>query len=102
MEYTEDNKLKLLNDNEDTTPALIHLVITGRASHHYHNGNIIYDKDGHLLVRTKWCFGMDFFKKKWQVQINVKVMHLLKIQAILCYNIIIIFLNLILDHLSYV
>ena len=63
MEYTEENKLKLLNDNEDTTPALIHLVITGRASHHYHNGNIIYDKEGHLLVRTKWCFGLDFFKK---------------------------------------
>jgi len=29
-------------------------------------------------------------------------MTFLKIQAILCYNIIIIFLNLILDHLSYV
>lgn len=47
----DDGKVKLLTDNEECTPALIHLLTTGRAVRHYHNGNVIYDKDGHLLVR---------------------------------------------------
>ncbi|KAL4220105.1 FAM188B2-like [Mactra antiquata] len=44
-----DEKFKLLTDNEECTTVLINLLLTGRAVPYYHNGNIIYDKDGHLL-----------------------------------------------------
>lgn len=45
----ENDKLKLLEDNEECTTELILLLLTGHTSAHYHNGNIIYDKDGNLL-----------------------------------------------------
>ncbi|WAR28434.1 MINY4-like protein [Mya arenaria] len=36
-------------NNEECLPGLMNLVITGRATQFYHNGNIIYDRDGNLL-----------------------------------------------------
>ena len=41
---------RLLTDNEQCLPSLINLLLTGRAVPNFHNGNIIYDQDGNLLV----------------------------------------------------
>ena len=50
MGISENDKFKLLADNEECSIALVNLLLSGRAVPHYHNGNIIYDKDGNLLV----------------------------------------------------
>ena len=52
MGITEDSKGKLLTDMEDLTPSLLNLTITGRAVSHIHNGDMLYDAKGNLLV----CF----------------------------------------------
>ena len=47
---TDDNKETLLTGNEECTINLINLLLTGRATKNLHNGNVIYDNDGKLLV----------------------------------------------------
>ncbi|XP_060582753.1 inactive ubiquitin carboxyl-terminal hydrolase MINDY-4B-like isoform X2 [Ruditapes philippinarum] len=49
MGVSENDKFKLLADNEECSIPLVNLLLSGRAVPHYHNGNIIYDKDGNLL-----------------------------------------------------
>ncbi|XP_052235536.1 inactive ubiquitin carboxyl-terminal hydrolase MINDY-4B-like [Dreissena polymorpha] len=67
--HENPDKVRLLADNEDCVPALINLLLTGRATQYYHNGNIIYDKDGHLLphplpgLKERSQIGMLFFDK---------------------------------------
>ena len=46
----DDVKDKLLTNNEECTMNLINLLLTGRATKNLHNGNIIFDGDGKLLV----------------------------------------------------
>jgi len=48
----EHDKVRLMTDTEDCLPSLVNLALTGHASVHYHNGNIIYDRDGNLLVQS--------------------------------------------------
>ena len=48
----EVKPLQLLGDNEDCTVPLCNLILTGRAVKYLHNGNIIYNSDGNLIVRN--------------------------------------------------
>ena len=48
----EVRPLQLLGENEECTRTLCNLILTGRAVKYLHNGNVIYDKDGNLLVST--------------------------------------------------
>ena len=41
---------QLIGDNEECTRSLATLILTGRAVRYIHNGKIVYDKDGELLV----------------------------------------------------
>ncbi|KAL5004726.1 hypothetical protein ScPMuIL_018182 [Solemya velum] len=43
---------KLLTDNEDSTPALVNLLLTGVATKMLHNGDTIYDEHGRLLTKA--------------------------------------------------
>ena len=47
---TDDNRETLLTGNEECTINLINLLLSGRATKNLHNGNVIYDGDGKLLV----------------------------------------------------
>ncbi|XP_052784905.1 inactive ubiquitin carboxyl-terminal hydrolase MINDY-4B-like isoform X3 [Mya arenaria] len=64
------DRFKFLSDNEECLPGLMNLVITGRATQFYHNGNIIYDRDGNLLpqplkgMRERSNVGLLFWDKK--------------------------------------
>ena len=44
--------LQLLGENEECTRTLCNLILTGRAVKYLHNGNVIYDNYGNLLVST--------------------------------------------------
>lgn len=55
MGITEDSKDKLLTDMEDLTVSLMNLAITGRAVSHLHNGDLLYDLKGNLLVSVPCC-----------------------------------------------
>ena len=55
MGITEDSKDKLLTDMEDLTVSLMNLAITGRAVSHLHNGDLLYDLKGNLLVSVLCC-----------------------------------------------
>ena len=50
MGVGEEGKGKLLTDIEDMTVSLMNLAVTGRAVSHLHNGDMLYDTKGNLLV----------------------------------------------------
>ena len=50
LQMSEDCKEKLLTDNEECSQALINLLLTGQAVKYLHNGNMIYNNIGKLLV----------------------------------------------------
>ena len=53
LQMSEDCKEKLLTDNEECSQALINLLLTGQAVKYLHNGNMIYNNIGKLLVGRK-------------------------------------------------
>ena len=53
LQADHDSKLKLLTDMEDADMSLINLVLTGRATPHLHNGDLLYDNQGEMLVQWK-------------------------------------------------
>ena len=57
MGISQDSKEKLLTDMEDLTVSLLNLAITGRAVSHLHNGDLLYDLKGNLLVSIPSCIG---------------------------------------------
>jgi hypothetical protein len=55
LQMSEDCKEKLLTDNEECSQALINLMLTGQAVKYLHNGNMIYNNIGKLLVGRFYC-----------------------------------------------
>ncbi|XP_012944658.1 inactive ubiquitin carboxyl-terminal hydrolase MINDY-4B [Aplysia californica] len=51
LQEDHDSKLKLLTDMEDADQSLINLALTGRATPHMHNGDLLYDSKGQLLPK---------------------------------------------------
>ena len=45
-------KIHLIGHMEEVTMPLANLLLTGRATRYIHNGTLVYDKDGELLVGT--------------------------------------------------
>ena len=50
LQADHESKAKLLSDMEDLSQALINLALTGRATPYIHNGELLYDKKGELMV----------------------------------------------------
>ena len=50
MEDAGDKKVQLVTDSEDSSQALINLIVTGQAVLYIHNNEILYDEDDKLLV----------------------------------------------------
>ena len=65
----DDVKDKLLTNNEECTMNLINLLLTGRATKNLHNGNIIFDGDGKLLV----SYSVLVFAYLWIWQVNTTI-----------------------------
>ncbi|XP_076096330.1 inactive ubiquitin carboxyl-terminal hydrolase MINDY-4B-like isoform X1 [Mytilus galloprovincialis] len=51
IQFTEESKDKLLTDNEECSQALINLLLTGQAVKHLHNGNMVYNQFGKMLMK---------------------------------------------------
>ena len=41
---------QLVTDQEECSSALLHLLLTGKAVRYHHNGSVLYDDNGKLLV----------------------------------------------------
>ena len=50
MEDAGDKKVQLVTDSEDSSQALINLIVTGQAVLYIHNNEMLYDEDDKLLV----------------------------------------------------
>jgi hypothetical protein len=59
MGISEESTSKLLTDTEDLTTSLINLALSGAAVPHLHNGDMLFDVKGNLLVGVVefgYCF----------------------------------------------
>ncbi|KAK0048918.1 inactive ubiquitin carboxyl-terminal hydrolase MINDY-4B [Biomphalaria pfeifferi] len=77
-------KLKLLSDMEDPTQSLINLALTGSATPHLHNGELLYDDKGNLLphpvhgIQTRSQIGFMFWDKGEDPEKRTEVGSMLK------------------------
>ncbi|CAG2191281.1 MINDY3_4 [Mytilus edulis] len=84
IQFTEESKDKLLTDNEECSQALINLLLTGQAVKHLHNGNMVYNQFGKMLmkplkgIKQRSQIGFLFWDKTEETDAKTEVGSMLK------------------------